>query len=832
MRNVLSDNNSYIKLLAKRSYNSNKQRNLFVILALVLTTFMITSVFSLGFSYFETLNKQQIRYMGTTADTAITNITKTQEEKLNSSGLISVIGINQRLGNIEMSENEDIKLGLTYIDQEEWEKHREPTVSNVVGSYPKEENEVMFPIWALHELGIDNPKVDMKIPLSYRISKSNQVIKKDFILSGYFNDYTTSRVGKRGSVYLSKVFADKTGLPFEDITSAMITFNGDESAEHSLEKLKSEIDFTEEQSFQNVPSKQGDNFSIVISCAVIIFIIMISGYLLIYNILYISVSKDTRFYGQLKTIGFTKKQIKRIVRWQIIRLSMTGIPIGLLLGTVVSFFAVPFAMRMMSSGNVELGIKISFSPIIFFGSGIFALLTAIIGSMKPAKVAGKVSPITASRYIDNTTKTSKSRRSHRIKLSRMAFRNIFRNPKSAVLTFGSLFLGLILFLISTGLLSSLSPENFVNEWGESDYALNYSIHEEGEPITPQMLEEIKEMDGVKNIRVTYASSNIKIPVVYSEEVFGKYIRSLDGVSGLDFSDPKNLKKYTDNFFSGVYGIDESYVKELNDTLKNPIDLKAFKNGEIVLLSNMSDDNGNPIISPGESITIVGADDNYTLTVANGFLDADFQSGRGIERGTAPNLYISQQALRKFFPSTKIFRVAFDIDEGIDYNQVDEKLQNIITSSEVNIRSRYDKYKEIEQYLFTSRVLATGISIVFLIIGVMNFINTMVVSVNTRKQEFATLESIGMTKKQIKTVLLYEGWYYWIISFLLLVTIGTGIYIPIYNGFKQVAYYAVFSYPIYHLLIVGIITLLLCLTVPIIIFNGDIKKTTIERLRQN
>lgn len=833
MKNFFSDNNSYIKLLAKRSYNANKKRNLFVVLALMLTTFMITSIFSLGFSYFETLKKQQIRYMGTTADAAITNITKTQEEELNSSGLISIMGISQRLGNIDATENKDIKLGLTYIDKEEWEKHRKPTVSNITGSYPEEENEVMCPIWALNELGINNPKIGMKITLPYRISKINKVFNKDFILSGYYNDYTTTRVGKRGSVYVSKIFADKIDLPFEDRTSAMITFNGDEKAEHSLEKLKSEIDFSEKQSFQIVPSKQGDNFSIVLSCVALIFIIMVSGYLLIYNILYISISRDTRFYGQLKTIGFTKKQIKKVVKWQILRLSSIGIPIGLLLGCFVSLFVVPFAMRMLSSSNAELGTKISFSPIIFIGAGIFALLTAIIGSMKPARVAGKVSPITASRYIDKTIKTPDKRRSHQIKLSRMAFRNIFRNPKSAMLTFGSLFLGLTMFLISTGLLSSLNPKNFVSEWGESDYALTYSIHEESELLTSEMAEKIKEIKGVKNVRLTYASSKIKIPVIYDQKVFGKYIESLDSVSGLDFSDPKNVKKYTDNFFSGVYGIDEKYVKELNETLKNPIDLKAFENGEIVLLSSMTDNNGNPLISQGESITIVGEDDKkHTLTVANGFLDADFQSGRGIERGTAPNLYISQQALKKFFPNTKIFRIAFDIDEGVDNKQIDDKLQKIISSSQVNIQSRYEKYKEIEQYLFTSRVLATGTAIVFLIIGIMNFINTMVVSVDTRKQEFATLESIGMSKKQIKTVLLYEGWYYWIISFLLLGTIGTGIYIPIYMSFKKIAYYSVFSYPIYHLLIVGIITLILCLTVPIIIFNIDLKKTIIERLRQN
>ena len=78
MNDILFGNNNQgaIKRLAKRNYRANKQRNFFVTVALFLTAFMITSVFSLGCSYFETFQMQQIRAMGTTADVAITNLTK------------------------------------------------------------------------------------------------------------------------------------------------------------------------------------------------------------------------------------------------------------------------------------------------------------------------------------------------------------------------------------------------------------------------------------------------------------------------------------------------------------------------------------------------------------------------------------------------------------------------------------------------------------------------------------------------------------------------------------------------------------------------------------
>lgn len=81
-------------------------------------------------------------------------------------------------------------------------------------------------------------------------------------------------------------------------------------------------------------------------------IIVFSGYLLIYNVMYISITKDIRFYGMLKTVGTTPKQIRKMVRLQAFSLSVVGIPVGMLLGTLASFVAVPYAMRMFGSGDI------------------------------------------------------------------------------------------------------------------------------------------------------------------------------------------------------------------------------------------------------------------------------------------------------------------------------------------------------------------------------------------------------------------------------------------------------------------------------------------------
>mgnify|MGYP001536471689 FL=1 len=135
--------------------------------------------------------------------------------------------------------------------------------------------------------------------------------------------------------------------------------------------------------------------------------------------------------------------------------------------------------------------------------------------------------------------------------------------------------------------------------------MTYSISEEGNLLSDEMLQQIETMQGIENLRVTYSASPWPtMDVIYDENVFGQYIDSLDGVSGLDFSNAETRKNYTDNFWSGVYGIDSRYIEELNKTLDKPIDLTAFEKGELVVLSAMTDDEGNLLIQPGQAITVV------------------------------------------------------------------------------------------------------------------------------------------------------------------------------------------------------------------------------------
>ena len=83
---------------------------------------------------------------------------------------------------------------------------------------------------------------------------------------------------------------------------------------------------------------------VIAICAVLLLIIF-TGYLIIYNVFQISVTNDIRFYGLLKTIGTTPRQLRRIIRHQALALSLAGIPLGLVLGWLIGGQLTPVIVR-------------------------------------------------------------------------------------------------------------------------------------------------------------------------------------------------------------------------------------------------------------------------------------------------------------------------------------------------------------------------------------------------------------------------------------------------------------------------------------------------------
>ena len=163
------------------------------------------------------------------------------------------------------------------------------------------------------------------------------------------------------------------------------------------------------------------------------------------------------------------------------------------------------------------------------------------------------------------------------------------------------------------------------------------------------------------------------------------------------------------------------------------------------------------------------------------------------------------------------------------NAVNSMFENY---SGVTVTSKIEKINELKASFSGITFLGNAISVILLGIGLMNFINMMYVSVNSRSKELAILESIGMTKKQICRMLRIEGNTYAIITAALVLTVGSGALYGAFQLVKVQAAYAVFTYPVLQIIVLLVIVLMICNLVPVLVYKIGTTKSVIERLGIN
>lgn len=185
-------NKSAVKRVEKGMMKANRTRNLFAVFAIVLTTFMITTVFSLGINYMENMKLMQVRTAGTTADVSLAMPTAEQEQQIKDLEYVKTVGTQYMVGSVaeKNDEGRELSIAIQYYDTTEWEKHYQEAIKDLEGKYPASENEIMLSEDALSQLGITDPKLNMEIPLSYYDKNGQQ--EKTFTLSGWFHSYTGS----------------------------------------------------------------------------------------------------------------------------------------------------------------------------------------------------------------------------------------------------------------------------------------------------------------------------------------------------------------------------------------------------------------------------------------------------------------------------------------------------------------------------------------------------------------------------------------------------------------------------------------------------------------
>ena len=140
-------------------------------------------------------------------------------------------------------------------------------------------------------------------------------------------------------------------------------------------------------------------------------------------------------------------------------------------------------------------------------------------------------------------------------------------------------------------------------------------------------------------------------------------------------------------------------------------------------------------------------------------------------------------------------------------------------------------EEFDQFQATYLLLGGALSFIIGLVGVLNFLNAILTGILARKREFAVLQSIGMTGKQLKTMLIWEGVYYAIGA------IGIAVFLGVCGApAAKIVFESMFWFYSYHFTIMPVVALMpvflvLGILLPILVYRTVAKHTIVERLRE-
>jgi len=822
-------NKMAVRRVSRGMLKANKSRNFFAVIAIILTTFMLTSVFSLGISYKENYDAFLIRQAGTRTSISLQNPTDEQYEKMKSLDCLDTVGRQYYIGT-SMQKTDvgtDTAISLMCYDKAEWENNFMPAISNVNGTYPQNTDEIMMSEGALSLLGIDNPTVHQTVKIDYETYQGHK--SGEFKLSGWFRSYASN---VKNIILFSEAYCSVNGITLEEHGMANIFAKDNEEA---YDILNETIELKEDQKFNSMffESSTSTILQVAAFVTLIVLFIMMSGFLLIYNVFYISVSKEINRYGMLKTLGTSQKQIQKIIINQALSLAYIGIPAGLLLSAVFSLVIVPFTLQSLSGDDFD---KVSFSPLIFIGAAVFSLITVLVSAWKPARMAGKISPIEALRY--NTVKSiSKGKTISKTKDGskpyKMAWRNIFRNKKQTVLVVLSLFLGSMTMLCINGYFDSMDVDHYIERYCKDDFAFESTEITEKQ-FSDEFIQSLKSIDGVKDFRVSSAAFvNVNLDEKGLEPILKQGFE--DG--GGSYDDPSYYQNFLETMRmmaeESEYGVwlqtlDSKCIEEYNKTHENQINLNDFESGKTAVSLGFDYN--------GAELTLIDDSSKSTKIRIGGMLEYKdvnvYVINPQITMGTPGIVFVSENFMKNIDCTSNVCSVVFNADKD-NLTQAEDKVKSLaksLTSASYQLYIKSKVRQSFEDDLMSMCIIGNSISIFLLTIGMLNFVNIMMTGIYSRRREFAVMQSIGVTVKQIRKLLSFEGLYYAFMTAVLVLTVGSGILFAESKVISTVVDYAVFRYPILPLTVLLVSICTLCLVIPFIIYKSSSKLTITERLR--
>jgi len=834
-----NNNQAVVKRLAKDNLKSNRRRSLSMVLAIMLSSFLLFSVFTVGATYLKMQRQQNIRLNGAEFDAIMYGISEEQKEILEENPTVEHYGVVMVSGVVAETEADKTPgVGLLYADDTYWKKMMAPARKFVKGHYPVEENEVMVTEDALKKCGFSDKKIGDEITFVYEINEKREV--ETFRISGIWDGY-----GDTDNFYMSKAFCDKQKLDAVYYGRCHISFckkwMSDEAQQAFIDSMK----LKKSQRLFYV-YEYGNATEIFLGLSGIALVTVLSAYLLIYNIMYLSVAGNIRYYGLLQTIGMTGRQIRQLMQKQLLWIGGIGMLAGILIGAGTSFFLIPVVVKTFVSAKEMGAVQVTFHPIIVLLTVLLTGCTVWYAGRKPTKIAVGSSPVEALEYrvVSSVRKRHKTRKGSLI--VRMALEQLTRNKKKTMVTMLSLAASLSVFLCLITLLHTQSAREYSYNYMGLDMVLkNDTINNmvlnraaEGEEqiqgvhpiLNEELLNEIRQTDGVEEVLPTITVPTI---VPWEKEVTDVWMREFyETWMNIPYEDDiEEYQQHPENFGSSLVGITEEDFRALNAEMEQPVDEEAFLSGKTCILYRHGLFGLDEKELRGKQISCeeyVHPENTRTFEIAGMTDVGDYVSLLGFP----PTMIVIDDAVKAFTEKPIVFRVGIRYAEEYHKETEDAILSNIEESpnkTDFSWDSKIEQAENVKAAQGHMMEIGFGIVLILGIIGVMNYINTSVGNMQSRQKEISIMESVGMTERQVKKMLVWEGIFYTGGVLFLTLTVGIGITYAIYQTMNYMG--AKFWFPALPFLGATLILFVVCIVVPVWTYQKIEKSgSLVERIR--
>ena len=838
---MLKNNNQpVIKRIAKTNLKSNFRRSITMIFAVLLSSFLLFSVFTVGLTYLKMNKLQNIRLNGADFDAVLYGVTEEQKTILDNDENVKQFGILTVAGAVRETETDKTPgVGLLYADAVLWDDMMSPTRTFLQGKYPTNENEIMVTEEALKKCGFENKKTGDEITFVYEIKEKRQ--EKTFQISGIWGGF-----GIVDNFFVSKAFCEQEGIEELYNSRCDISFEKRWMSEEEQQAFIDKMELGKSQRLFYV-YEFGNAAEIFWGIAGIVVVTCLSAYLLIYNIMYLSVAGNIRYYGLLQTIGMTGKQIRSLIKKQMIWIGGIGISLGLFLGFFVSFSLIPVAIESLGMKQEQTGqVQVVFHPAVFLLTILLTGFSVWYAARKPMRLAESSSPIEALGY----RPVSGIRKGHTTKkgnlIRRMAVEQLTRNKKKTVVTMLSLSASLSVFVCLMILLHTQSAREYVYNFRGLDMVVaNDTIQnvvveqdEEGKKqlqgvkqiLNQEILDKIKKTDGVSAV---FPVSCVSTVIPWEPEVSDVWMREFYE-TWMDIpyeNDLEEYKNHPENFASALIGITEEDFRALNQELKAPVDETSFLNGETCILyrNGLFDLDEKKMI--GKNI-LCGEYENPENTRSFKIVALTDINDYTALLGYPPTMIVIDKAVSSFAKEPIIFKVGIQYEKEFD-ERAEAAVENILrkspNASDFSWESKIRQAEIVEKAQGHMAEIGFGIVAILAVIGIMNYINTSVGNIQSRRKEISIMESVGMSEHQVRKMLVWEGIFYTGGVMLLTLTVGLGIAYAIYQSVNYMG--AAFWFPMVPFFIACILLLTICIAVPLLAYKQMEKSgSLVERIR--